>query len=112
MSVNNGYVGENGRNGSVNPEYNGYSNGAYTHGSQDFEISETPKQITDTPTPDDDPEQAKRDKDPLFFCRWITKRPGLCFGKYLLFIKMLFMTYSFLMCTDTIILHFFEQYHT
>ena len=26
-------------------------------------------------------EQARRDQDPFFFCRWISERPGLWFGK-------------------------------
>ena len=30
-------------------------------------------------------EQEKRDKEPLFFCVWIVNRPGLIFGKILLF---------------------------
>ena len=82
MSVNNGYVNDNGRPASQNgwtPEQE--SKNAFTIADPNGSLPHTPKDVDTEVVTDEDLEQQKRDKEPLLYIKWITKRPGLAFGK-------------------------------
>ena len=73
MSVNNGYIHDDSKNGWNPNDANGINA---------FSVSQP--NLENGVAKDDgvhDLEQAKRDREPLLFVKWLTNRPGLCFGK-------------------------------
>ena len=81
MTDNNGYSHDNGglENGYSNGDYTNKTNGTHENGNGVLSPQKSFEQEKR------DSEQAERDKEPLFYCKWVTARPGLFFGKLSLF---------------------------
>ena len=80
MSVNNGYVNDAGRPVSVNSWVDEKKEPPPSLVMVEDDVPSA-KIVDNSPT-DEELEEASRNQEPLFFCKWITDRPGMFFGTY------------------------------
>ena len=69
--------GQMAKNGNANGHVNGHANGNGIAQNGDL----PPKLDSDEDENIEEIQQRQRDRDPIFYCRWITSRPKTCFGK-------------------------------